>query len=121
MCSSDLGAPVGGLHAGGPQEGEQVVTLAGQVVQQPTVGRVAGGPGHQAVNRGLQRPDLGGELPGLQDAGVAVLAQRQRVLQDAAHRVRGLGLPGDRVADQLPAAPQQMRKAGLMGGMLEAA
>jgi hypothetical protein len=98
-----------------------VVTLAGQVVQQPAVGRVAGGSGHQSVNRSLQRLDLGGELPGVQGGSVAVLAQRQCVLQDAAHRVRGLGLPGDRVADQLTAAPQQMRQAALMGGMLEAA
>jgi hypothetical protein len=91
------------------------------VVQQPAVGRVAGGPGYQSVNRGLQRLDLGGELPGIQRAGVAVSAQRQRVLQDAAHRVWGLGLPGDRVADQLSAAPQQVRQAALVGGMLKAA
>jgi hypothetical protein len=97
-----------------------VVTLACQVVEQPTVGRVAAGPGHQSVHRGLQTLDLG-ELPGLQDVGVAVLAQRQRVLQEAAHRVRGLGLPGDRIAEQLPAAPQQVRQAALVGGMLEAA
>ena len=35
--------------------------------------------------------------------------------------MRGLGLPSDRVADQLLAAPQRMRQAGLMGGVLEAA
>jgi hypothetical protein len=37
------------------------------------------------------------------------------MLKQAAHRVRGLGLPDDRVADELVAAPQQVRQTGLVG------
>ncbi|HEV8653604.1 MAG TPA: hypothetical protein VG276_30445 [Actinomycetes bacterium] len=43
--------------------------------------------------------------------GVAALLQAQRMLKQAGHRVRGLGLPGDRVADELVAAPQRVRQA----------
>jgi hypothetical protein len=56
-----LGAPVGGLDAGGPQEGEQVPTLSGQVVQQPTVGRVANAAGHELVDLRLEASSFRGQ------------------------------------------------------------
>ena len=43
------------------------------------------------------------------------------MLQDPAHRVRGLGLPPVGVSDQFPAASQQVRQAALVGRMDEAA
>jgi hypothetical protein len=64
-----------------------VLVLPAQVVQQPAVGQVAGGPGHQPVHRSLQPRHLGGELAGVQGAGGSA------------------GIPGRR--GQAPAPPHQ--------------
>jgi hypothetical protein len=86
-------APVGGLHAGHPQEGEQMLALGGQVVEQPPVGRVAGGPGHQLVDLRAEAVCLGDQHGLIHGTCVVGVAEEERMLEDAAHRVRGAGLP----------------------------
>jgi hypothetical protein len=98
-----------------------VPTLSGQVVQQPTVGRVASAAGHQLVDLRLEASSFRGQGGRIQRAGVVGVPQPQRMLQDPAHRVRGLGLPPVGVSDQFPAASQQVRQAGLVGRMDQAA
>jgi hypothetical protein len=88
-----LGAPVGRLHTGQPQEREQVLALGGEVVEQPPVGRVAGGPGHQLVELRAEAVCLAGEGGPIQGARVVGVAEGERVQQDAAYRVRGAGCP----------------------------
>jgi hypothetical protein len=102
-----LGSPVGGRHAGHAQKGEQVRALPGQAVQQSAVRRVADRPGHEPVHRGLQHRHLSA-----QRAAAKLAASRPScsMLKQAGQRVRGLGLPGDRVADELVAAPQRVRQ-----------
>jgi hypothetical protein len=97
-----LGAPVGGLHAGHPQEGEQVLALGGQVVEESAVGRVAGGPGHQLVDLRAEAVGLG-DQPGLiRGSGVVGVAEGERVLEDAGAPRAGCGLARGRCR---PAAP----------------
>ena len=87
-----LGAPVGRLHPGTQQEGEQGVAFAAEMVQQPPVGWIDGAPGNKPVDRGAEPLGLGRELGSVQLAGVTLVAGRKRALEDAADRVRGLGL-----------------------------
>jgi hypothetical protein len=110
-----LGTPVGRLDPAQAQEGEQVPAFVGEVAQQPAVGRVVGRPGDELVDLGVQAVGLGGQGRPVQGAGLVGGAQRQGVLQEAAHRVGGLGLPRDGVADELAAAPEQVRQAALVG------
>jgi hypothetical protein len=103
------------------QEGEQGVAFASQVVQQPPVGWVDGLTGQQPVNGGPEPLGLGLDLGGVQLVGVARRPCRQGSLEDAADRARGLGLATLGVIQQLTAAAQQVRQAGLMGGAGEPA
>jgi hypothetical protein len=67
-----------------------------------------------AVDDGPEPLGLG--LGGVQLVGVARRPCRQGSLEDAPDRVRGLGLATLGVIQQLTAAAQQVRQAGLMGG-----
>jgi hypothetical protein len=109
-----LGAPVGGLHLGPGQEGEQRIAFAGQMVQQPPVGWVGGASGKQPVDGRTQPLDFASDLGGIQLVGVTLVADQEGTLEDAAHRVWGLGLPALGVGQQLTAAAQQVRQAGLV-------
>ncbi len=64
-------SPVGRLDTGDAQEGEQVLPLVGQAVQQSAVGRVAGRPGYQLV-------DLSPEASGLGDQRGRIQRCRRR-------------------------------------------
>lgn len=116
-----LGPPAGRLDPGGGKEGEQVLALPTQVVRQSAVGRVDGGAGHQLVDRLGAAVDLGGQVLGGKLASVAGSPQPKRLSEDAADRVRGLGLPPIGIGDELTAAPQQVRQARLMGRVGELA
>jgi hypothetical protein len=116
-----FGAPVGGLHAGQAQEPEQVLAFAGEVVEQPAVGWVAGGPGHQLVELRAEAVGLAGQGGPIQGARVVGVAERERMRKDAAYRVRGADLPAVGVGEQLQAASQQVRKAALVARVGEAA
>jgi hypothetical protein len=96
-----------------------VLALAGEMVQQPAVGRVAGPPTKEPVDRRAKALGLGSDGGGVQVPAVAGVAHRQGTLKDPAHRVRGAGLPPLGVADQLDAAAQQVRQAALVGGVGE--
>jgi hypothetical protein len=98
-----------------------VLALVGQVVEQSAVGWVAGGPGHQLVDLRAETVCRSGEGDGVHGAGVVGVAEGERVLKDAAHRVRGVGLAPVGVGDQLPAAAQQVRQAALVARVREAA
>ena len=94
----------------GPQEGGQVLALVG-VVSSSRRWAGSGWPGPRAVDRG-STPGLGGELAGVQGAGVAV--------QDAAHHLWVLACP----ATASPASSGSAAAAGPAsadGGMPEAA
>ena len=49
------------------------------------------------------------------------VAERERMRKDAAHRVRGAGLPAVGVSDMLPAASEQVRQTALVVRVGEAA
>ena len=98
-----------------------MLTLAGEMVEQSAVGWVAGGPGHELVDLRAEAVCRSGEGDGVHGASVVGVAEGERVLKDAAHRVRGAGLAPVGVGDQLPAAAQQVRKAALVARVREAA
>jgi hypothetical protein len=86
------------------KEGEQGVALAGQVVQQPPVGWIDGSACQQPVDRNAEPLGLGGGLGGVQLAAVTSVPCRQGAKQDAAHRMRRLGLAPLGVIQQLATA-----------------
>jgi hypothetical protein len=110
-----LGLPVGGLHAVDPQEREQVGGLPAHVGDQAPVGLVARG----APAEGPQPLLQAGDLPGQNLPHKTGVADGQRVVEDAAQGVGDLGLAGHRVLDHPGGAPQQMRKAALVAGLIE--
>ena len=68
----------------------------------------------QPIDYRAQPLGLGHGLDGVQLAGVARIPCRQGSPEDAADRMRGLGLAALGIIQQLTAAPQQVRQAGLM-------
>ena len=69
--------------------------------------------------RRLEVCDLQVELVGIDHILVALVAQRERVLENPAGGVRDARLPCDRVRDQLASAAQQVRMTRLMAGIGE--
>jgi hypothetical protein len=72
-----------------------VLALPAQVVQQSAVGRMTGRPGDELVDLRPQALGSVGQRGRVQGAGVVGVPQPKCVLQEAADRMRSLGLPGD--------------------------
>src|SRR5579884_889635 len=98
--------------------------------QQPTVGLVRRLDLEQLVGAPLEVLDAQPELLRVDHLALAaflgrrplaLITQAERVLEQPPDRVRNAGLAGERVLDQPGRALEQMRVAGLMGGVLEAA
>ena len=95
----------------GPQEGGQVLALVG-VVSSSRRWAGSGWPGPQAVDRG-STPDLGGELAGVQGAGVAV--QRAPASRSRMRPTTYGSWPARRPRRRpVPAAPQPLGQPALM-------
>ncbi len=82
-------------------------------------GRVAGQQPFELVVEAGAANGVGGGVGEV--AGGAVVAQRERGEHQSAHRVGDTRLAGAGVFEQLVAAAQQVREAGLVGGVGEAA
>src|ERR1700756_3627592 len=86
---------------------------------QPPVRLVRRSHRQQLVGPVVQVSDPKPELLGVDHVLIALIAQRERVLEDPAGGVRDTRLSGDRISDQLPRPPEQMRMAGLVLGVRE--
>jgi hypothetical protein len=107
------------LHVGLGEEREQVLALVGEVPKQPAVRRVRWAHRKQLVGPLAKLGDAHAELLGVEDILVALIAQRERVLEDPAGGVRNARLPRHRIRDQLPGPSEQVRCTGLMLGGCE--
>src|SRR6266508_739625 len=103
-----LAAPVGGIDAGGGEEGEQRSALMAKVVDELAVGVVGMGLLEQQVEALADVDDCGGSVPFVEVAGVEGFEQE---IVDLAWRASG---PGRLVLDHLVAAPDEMGNAALV-------
>jgi hypothetical protein len=99
------------------QEREHVLAFVLKVGEQAAVGLMGGAHPKQLVGPLVQVAHAQVQLAGVDH--LALVAQRERVLEDPSGGVRDARLPSDRVGDQLAGPPQQTRMRGLVLGIGE--